>query len=49
MARKNLKIGLVGVGGTAQVNHIPALMKVEGLELVGLVDRDPEKAHRVAQ
>ena len=49
MARKNLKIGLVGVGGTAQVNHIPALMKVEGLELVGLVDRDPEKAQRVAQ
>ncbi|MCC6348065.1 MAG: Gfo/Idh/MocA family oxidoreductase [Candidatus Eisenbacteria bacterium] len=49
MARKNLKIGLVGVGGTAQVNHIPALMKVGGLELVGLVDRDAEKAHRVAQ
>lgn len=49
MARKNLKIGLVGVGGTAQVNHIPALMKVEGLELVGLVDRDLEKAQRVAQ
>jgi predicted dehydrogenase len=49
VARKNLKIGLVGVGGTAQVNHIPALMKVEGLELVGLVDRDPEKAQRVAQ
>ena len=49
MARKNLKIGLIGVGGTAQVNHIPALMKVEGLELVALVDRDPEKAQRVAQ
>jgi predicted dehydrogenase len=49
VARKNLKIGLVGVGGTAQVNHIPALMKVDGLELVGLVDRDPEKAQRVAQ
>lgn len=49
MARKKLKIGLVGVGGTAQVNHIPALMRVEGLELVGLVDRDPEKAQRVAQ
>ena len=49
MARQNLRIGLIGVGGTAQVNHIPALMKVEGLELVALVDRDPEKAQRVAQ
>ena len=49
MARKNLKIGLVGVGAAAQVNHIPALRKVEGLELVALCDRDPEKAQRVAQ
>lgn len=49
MAKKTLRIGLVGVGAAAQVNHIPALMKVEDLELVGLCDRDPEKAHRVAQ
>lgn len=49
MAKKTLKIGLVGVGAAAQVNHIPALRKVEGLELVALCDRDPEKAQRVAQ
>ncbi len=49
MAKKTLRIGLIGVGGTAQVNHIPALRKVEGLELVALCDRDPEKAQRVAQ
>ena len=49
VARKNLRVGLVGVGGAAQVNHIPALKKVEGVDLVALVDRDPEKAHRVAQ
>ncbi len=49
MAKKTLKIGLVGVGAAAQVNHIPALMKVEDLELVALCDRDPEKAQRVAQ
>ncbi|HTR96700.1 MAG TPA: Gfo/Idh/MocA family oxidoreductase [Candidatus Acidoferrales bacterium] len=49
MARKTLKIGLIGVGAAAQVNHIPALRKVEGLELVALCDRDPEKAQRVAQ
>ncbi|TMQ69033.1 MAG: Gfo/Idh/MocA family oxidoreductase, partial [Candidatus Eisenbacteria bacterium] len=49
MARKNIRIGLVGVGAAAQVNHIPALKKAEGLELVVLCDRDPEKAARVAQ
>lgn len=49
MAKKTLKVGLIGVGAAAQVNHIPALMKVEGLELVALCDRDPEKAQRVAQ
>jgi predicted dehydrogenase len=49
VAKKTLKIGLIGVGAAAQVNHIPALMKVEGLELVALCDRDPEKVQRVAQ
>ena len=49
MARKELRVGLVGVGAAAQVNHIPALKRTEGVELVALVDRDPEKAGRVAQ
>ena len=49
MAKKTLRIGLIGVGGAAQINHIPALKKVEGLELVALCDRDPEKTQRVAQ
>jgi len=49
VAKKTLRIGLIGVGAAAQVNHIPALKKIEGLELVALCDRDPEKAQRVAQ
>ena len=49
MARKVMGVGLVGVGAAAQINHIPALKKAEGLELVALVDRDREKAARVAQ
>jgi len=49
VARKTLRIGLVGVGAAAQISHIPTLMSTEGLELVALCDRDPEKAHRVAQ
>jgi predicted dehydrogenase len=44
-----LRIGLVGVGAAAQISHIPTLMRTEGLELVALCDRDPEKAQRVAQ
>jgi predicted dehydrogenase len=42
-------VGLVGVGAAAQIIHIPALKKMEGVELVALCDRDPEKAARVAQ
>lgn len=49
MPKKTLRIGLIGVGGAAQINHIPALKKLDGLELTALCDRDPEKAQRVAQ
>jgi predicted dehydrogenase len=49
VARKDLRVGLVGVGAAAQINHIPALKRLEGVELVALADRDPEKAARVAQ
>ena len=49
MAKKTLKIALVGVGAAAQINHIPVLKRTEGLELVALCDHDPEKAQRVAQ
>jgi len=48
VARKTLRIALVGVGAAAQINHLPALKKLPDVELVGLVDRDPEKAARVA-
>jgi predicted dehydrogenase len=49
VAKKNLRIGLVGVGAAAQINHIPALKRMEGVEITALCDRDPEKAARVAQ
>ncbi len=49
MARKSLRIGLVGVGAAAQINHIPALKRTEDVEIVALCDRDPEKTARVAQ
>jgi predicted dehydrogenase len=40
---------VIGVGAAAQIIHIPALKKTEGIELVALCDRDPEKVARVAQ
>jgi predicted dehydrogenase len=49
VARKMLRIGLVGVGAAAQINHIPALKRTEDVEIVALCDRDPEKTQRVAQ
>jgi predicted dehydrogenase len=49
VARKTLRIALVGVGAAAQVSHIPVLKRMEDLELVALCDRDAEKAARVAQ
>ncbi len=49
MAKKTLRIGLVGVGAAAQINHLPAIKRTDGLELVALCDHDPEKAQRVAQ
>jgi predicted dehydrogenase len=49
VAKKTFRVALVGVGAAAQVNHIPALRKVEGVELVALCDRDLEKSERVAQ
>jgi len=49
LARKTLRIALVGVGGAAQINHIPALKKIEDVELVAICDRDREKVGRVAQ
>src|SRR5689334_5010769 len=49
LAKKTLKLALVGVGAAAQINHLPALKKMEGVEVAALCDRDPEKAARVAQ
>jgi len=49
LAKKTLNIALVGVGAAAQINHLPALQKLEDVRLAALCDRDPEKAARVAQ
>ena len=49
MARKKIRIGVVGAGAVAQINNIPAYAKIEGAEVVSVCDVDSEKAKRVAQ
>ncbi len=49
MPKKALRMAVVGVGAAAQVSHIPAIKRMDGVDLVALVDRDEEKAGRVAQ
>ncbi len=49
MAKKTIRVAVVGVGAIAQVSHIPTLRRLSGVEVVALVDPDEEKAGRVAQ
>jgi scyllo-inositol 2-dehydrogenase (NADP+) len=43
-----LRAGLVGFGLAGQVFHGPLIDSVEGLEVAGIVTRDPERAARAA-
>ncbi len=45
---KVLKIGIIGTGGIANGKHLPALKKVEGVELVAFCDLVPERAKKAA-
>ena len=35
---KKLKVGIIGCGGIANGKHMPALSKVEGVEMVAFCD-----------
>lgn len=41
-------VGLIGCGWVAQEKHLPALTRVDGLEVVGLHDTDPAAMARAA-
>ncbi len=49
MAKKTIRVGVVGIGGAAQINHLPALKKLPDVEVVALCDTDRDKVRRVAQ
>ena len=41
---KTLKIGIIGCGGIANGKHMPALKKLEDVEMVAFCDLIPERA-----
>ena len=49
MAKRSLRLGVIGVGVVAQVNHLPALKGRRDVEVVAISDDDVEKARMVAQ
>jgi len=46
---QKIKIGVIGAGGIAQVQHIPALKQMEDVEIAAICDTERLKAGVVAQ
>ena len=49
MAEEEIRVGLIGAGGNVRNRHIPGFRKVEGVQLLGVVNRSRESSHRVAE
>ena len=49
MAKKTLKVGIIGVGGIAFGKHLPALAKRDDVEIVAFCDVQKESARRGAK
>jgi len=46
---KNLKVGVIGAGGIAQIGHISNYQKIEGVEVIALSDVNEIKLKEVAK
>ena len=46
--KKDYNIAIIGSGGIVNAAHLPAYRKA-GFSVVGLTDKDPEKARETAQ
>jgi predicted dehydrogenase len=44
-----LRLGIVGAGENTRAKHIPGLLAIEGVELVGVCNRTTESSTRIAQ
>lgn len=49
MAKQRVRIGIVGAGANTRLRHIPNFRGIDGVELVGVVNRTPQSGARVAQ
>ena len=49
MSKSVTRLGLIGVGAIAQVNHLPALAHMEDVEIHAICDDDMEKSRTLAQ
>lgn len=48
MATERIGVGFVGAGGIARSRHVPGFRAMEGVELVGVVNRTPASSARAA-
>jgi predicted dehydrogenase len=49
MAGQTIRVGIVGAGANTRARHVPGLRAVEGVEIVGVVNRRAESTQRVAE
>lgn len=49
MAKKIYRVGIVGCGGIANGKHMPALKKLENVQMVAFCDIIPERAEKAAK
>jgi len=48
MTQSPIRVGIVGAGANTQRRHIPRLREIEGVQVVGVVNRSRESSERVA-
>src|SRR5262249_57173473 len=49
MAEEEFRVVFRGAGGNVRNRHIPGFRKVEGVQLLGVVNRSRESSHRIAE
>jgi len=48
MNDETIRVGVIGAGDTTRSRHIPKLRAIDGVEVVGVVNRTPQSSRRVA-
>ena len=46
---QTIRIGIVGAGGNTRKRHVPGFRAIEGVEIVGVVNRSPESTASAAE